>query len=64
VNQFWPTVDEFIAPALWEAELANAVWFAVRARVLTPEEGLQRLQDASRLGIHSVPIQTLLAWGP
>jgi len=52
-------VDEPIAPAHWEAEFANTVWFAVRAGILRPEVGLQRLEAASRLDIQSVSIQTL-----
>jgi predicted nucleic acid-binding protein len=58
-DEFWGMVDEPIAPVLWEAEFANVVWLAVRAGFLRPEEGLQRLEAASRLGIHSVPTQTL-----
>jgi predicted nucleic acid-binding protein len=56
---FWRTVYEPIAPASWEAEFANVVWVAVQARVLRPEEGLQRLDAASRLGINSVPSSIL-----
>ena len=31
-RQFWRTVEEPCAPSHWEAELANAVWMAVRSR--------------------------------
>lgn len=58
-RQFWSTVHEPIAPAHWEAEFANVVWLAVRARFLRPEEGLQPLEMASALGIRSVPIWPL-----
>jgi predicted nucleic acid-binding protein len=44
---------------LWEAELANVVWMAIRQGVMTPEEGPKRLALAARLGIHSVPSRTL-----
>lgn len=58
-RQFWLTVDEPVAPALWEAELANVVWLAVRAGIVRPEQGLRWLEMASGLGIHSVPSWTL-----
>lgn len=56
---FWRAVGETLAPALWEAELANVVWRAVRSGVLTADEGSKRLDLAARLGIHSVPSKTL-----
>ena len=62
VRQFWRTVEEACAPAHWEAELANAVWMAVRAGVLPTEEGHQKLDLAGRLGIESVPSRSL--WQP
>ena len=62
VRQFWRTVEEACAPAHWEAELANAVWMAVRAGVLPIEEGHQKLDLAARLGIESVPSRSL--WQP
>lgn len=58
-GQFWRCVNEPIAPALWEAELANVVWMAVRARVLLPAEAPKRLSLAAGLGIDSVPIRSL-----
>jgi predicted nucleic acid-binding protein len=51
--------SHLIAPAHWEAELANVVWMAVRAGVLPPDEGPSRLSLARRLGIDSVPTATL-----
>ena len=52
-------VSAAMAPAHWEAELANVVWMAVRSGVLPREEGPIRLNMARRLGIESVAITTL-----
>jgi len=52
-------VSHPIAPAHWEAELANVVWVAVRSGVLPLEEGPVRLSLARRLGIESVMTATL-----
>jgi predicted nucleic acid-binding protein len=49
-----------IAPALWEVEIANVLWMAIRAGVLPADEGPSRLNLAARLGIESVPTRTLL----
>ena len=62
VRQFWRTVEEAWAPDHWEAELANAVWMAVRAGVLSGDEGHQKLDLAARLGIESVANRSL--WQP
>ena len=62
VRQFWRTLEEGCAPTHWEAELANAVWMAVRTGVLSIEEGHQKLDLAARLGIESVPSRSL--WQP
>jgi len=48
-----------VAPAHWEAELTNVVWMAMRAGVLSTEEGPTRLGLARRLGIESVATSTL-----
>ena len=53
------TVSDPIAPAHWEAELANVVWMAVRAGILPPAEGPVRLGLARRLGVESVATATL-----
>jgi predicted nucleic acid-binding protein len=58
-SRFWHAVDGAIAPAVWEAELANVVWMAIRAEVIPPEEGRKRLSLATKLGIESVPSKTL-----
>jgi predicted nucleic acid-binding protein len=52
-------LDDAQAPALWEAELANALWMATRHKVLTIEEATTRLKLADGLGIHAVPNRTL-----
>lgn len=62
VRQLWRTLDEAWAPAHWEAELANAVWMAVRTGVMPGDEGHQKLDLAARLGIQSVPNRSL--WQP
>ena len=62
VRQFWRAVDETWAPVHWEAELANAIWMAVRTGTLPREEGHQKLDMASRLGIQVVPVRSL--WQP
>jgi len=53
------TEANLLAPAHWEAELANVLWMAVRAGVLPPEEGPVRVGLARRLGIESVATATL-----
>ena len=53
-RDFMAAVRTPMAPAHWEAEIANVVWMAVRAGVLPPEQGLSRLTLARRLGIESV----------
>jgi len=52
-------VATLLAPAHWEAELANVVWMAVRTGLLPAGEGPARLGLARRLGIESVPTATL-----
>ena len=58
-RQFWQAAGETIAPAIWEAELANVVWMAIRAGVVPAQEGPRRLDLAARLGIRSIPSRTL-----
>ena len=43
---FIEALDEAWAPAVWEAELANALWMATRHNVLTIEEAAKRLSLA------------------
>ena len=56
---FMTALDDAWAPALWEAELANAIWMAVRHKVLPLDEAAKRLTLADGLGIHSVSNRTL-----
>lgn len=56
---FITVLDEAWAPAVWEAELANALWMAARHKILTIEEAAGRLRLADRLGVHAVPNRTL-----
>lgn len=58
-GRFMSTASDAMAPVIWEAELANVLWMAVRAGVLPREEGPARLTLAARLGIASVPTRTL-----
>ena len=48
-------VTQAMAPAHWEAELANVIWMAVRAGVLSAEDGRSALALSRGLGIESVP---------
>jgi hypothetical protein len=59
VRTFMAALDEARSPAIWEAELANVLWMAVRHRILTIEEATTRLTLAGSLGIYSVPNRTL-----
>ena len=58
-RRFMTALDEAWAPALWEAELANALWMATRHAVLSLEEAAARLMLADGLGIHSVSNRSL-----
>jgi predicted nucleic acid-binding protein len=56
---FWKEADELIAPAVWEAELANVVWMAARTNAITPDQATGKLLLAGRLGVRSVNNRTL-----
>lgn len=56
---FFAELTDAWAPALWEAELANALWMATRHDVLTLDDAASRLTLADGLGIHSVSNRTL-----
>jgi len=58
-SRFMSAVQQSLAPALWEAELANVVWMAIQQGVMPPEEGPSRLALAARLGIRSIPSRSL-----
>ena len=59
VREFWRRIEDPIAPALWEAELANVLWMSVRGGVLSKEDAPTKLRLAARLGIHSVSVRKL-----
>jgi len=56
---FWRGVGAVCAPASWEAEVMNALWLAVRAKVLPEEEALSRLRTCAQLGIVSIAVRGL-----
>jgi predicted nucleic acid-binding protein len=58
-RRFMSGVEQGLAPALWEAELANVVWMAIQQGVMAPVEGPLRLALAARLGIRSIPSRSL-----
>jgi predicted nucleic acid-binding protein len=58
-RDFMERVTIALAPAHWEAELANVVWVASRHGVLPASEASQRLLLARRLGIETVPTAAL-----
>jgi hypothetical protein len=41
VRHFWHAVGDTLAPVHWEAELANAIWMAVRTGALPRGQGHQ-----------------------
>jgi predicted nucleic acid-binding protein len=58
-RSFIRALDEAWAPAVWEAELANALWMATRHSVLSLEEAVNRLMLADSLRVHAVPNRSL-----
>jgi predicted nucleic acid-binding protein len=58
-SRFWHMLDGAVAPAVWEAELANVIWMAVRADIILAEDGRKRLSLAAKMEIQSVPSKTL-----
>lgn len=58
-RNLWKSIDEAWAPALWQAEIMNALWMAVRKKVIAPDESAKRLRFAAGLGIQSVPVRYL-----
>jgi len=59
IERFLQASDELIAPVIWEAEFANAIWMSTRAGVLEPADALDRLSLAGSLGIQSQPLRSL-----
>jgi predicted nucleic acid-binding protein len=58
-RELWQSLREPLAPAVWEAELANVVWMSVRLGVLPSVEGTAKLHLARHLGIHTVATRAL-----
>jgi predicted nucleic acid-binding protein len=58
-RRFIAALTSGLAPVIWEAELTNVVWLAIRAGVLPVSAGPVRLLQAARIGIESVPIRPL-----
>jgi predicted nucleic acid-binding protein len=58
-RDFWRATGQPVAPAHWQAELANVLRMAVRTGALSADEGHRRLDFASRLRVRSVPIGSL-----
>jgi predicted nucleic acid-binding protein len=56
---FMAAVEEAWAPAVWEVELANVLWMAVRHQVLSLDDAANRLTWADGLRIQAVPNRTL-----
>ena len=58
-GRFWRAVRKPLAPALWEAELANVVLMASRSGVIEAGDGPKRLDLAAGLGVQSAPVTEL-----
>ncbi len=58
-ERFWGEVEAPVAPASWEAELANVLWMATRKHIVDLPEALHRLELAKGLGIRSVAVSSL-----
>ena len=58
-REFWSRADELLAPAVWEAEIANVIWMACRAKVVSAQDATAKLALAGRLGILSINNRTL-----
>ena len=49
--------DELIAPAIWLAEVANALWRRVRIKDITPERADARLAELLNAPVAPLPIE-------
>jgi predicted nucleic acid-binding protein len=56
---FWRKASRALAPASWEAEVANVLWQASRHRVVPVAGALRLLRLSGQLAIHSVPVRSL-----
>jgi len=59
VARFWENVQDALAPAIWEAEIANVIWMSIRAGVVSESGGPRKLHLARRLGIHTIATRAL-----
>ena len=48
--------DDLIAPSLWLAEVANALWRRVRLREITADEASQRMSELAGAPVASMPL--------
>jgi predicted nucleic acid-binding protein len=53
--------EQLIAPALWLAEAANALWRHVRIGELTGDQALARMSELGKAPIASMPIEPHVA---
>lgn len=53
--------EQLIAPALWLAEAANALWRHVRVGELTGEHALARMSELETAPVASIPIEPHVA---
>jgi predicted nucleic acid-binding protein len=58
-GDFWNRTSITLAPSLWEAEIANVIWLAVRHGSLSHSEAEFKLRSAAGLGIQSLPTRAL-----
>jgi len=56
---FWRVIRQPLAPASFEAEIANVLWMAVRSRVVDVDGALDRLVLAASLRIRSFAVAGL-----
>ena len=55
-RDFWKRIRGVTAPGLWQAEIVNVLWMAVRTKVISSDESLKKLWDKKTL--------QALAWNP
>jgi len=58
-RDFWKRIRGVTAPGLWQAEIVNVLWMAVRTKVISSDESLKKLRFAAGLGIQAVPVRQL-----
>jgi predicted nucleic acid-binding protein len=54
------TANRIVAPSIFEAEVANALWKHQREELLPPDEAARRLRDARNLIDELIPVATLI----